>query len=657
MSNMLAEIKRIIKEDISIRVNQYDVMYEAITNAVHANAKIITVYLDSMDNPIPELKIQKKLDSIMIVDDGDGFTKDNYLSFCKYRTEHKKSLGCKGVGRFVYLKVYQNAQFQGSLKQDQSQLEFLFDQDFETDNIQRKAAKVPNNRTEIILSSLTPEYYNPQRGLDRRINLNIEEIRTRVLLNLIPTLYFNKKAGKEVMITFINQTNGESISIRSTDIPQFKEKDFQIHDKFGLAHDFKLTYTINEAKGLLHSFYCANNRTVSEFSEKDLSLSLPVGHSGFFLLEGEYLNDNTNNDRNDFNIFPVKTDPFSPLSWEIINTALKKEVADIIKLAVPEAESMNASKLREIQEERPYLASFIDEDDIDMAGFLDKKQIIEKAKRSFDQSKEKVLTNAGKKDYTNQELEEAVQLAQNELVSYIHDRVQVLQRLKTMVNKKEQVESVIHNLLMSKYTQEDYCNTSKNNLWLLDDRFTTYSFAASDKRIKDVLNHLGENSEDIDIANDKPDLAIFFNRNPNESKGLKSVLVEIKPFDYANKSDRKKFAGITQLIDYVKAFKQAEQIEEIYGFLVTDVDQKLAERLEGDNYIPLFSLEDPIYHRFYDKLNISIYVVSAKTLITDAEARNKVFLDIIRKQSKLNKLLEKVKEEPAANIPTDSTAY
>jgi hypothetical protein len=118
-------------------------------------------------------------------------------------------------------------------------------------------------------------------------------------------------------------------------------------------------------------------------------------------------------------------------------------------------------------------------------------------------------------------------------------------------------------------------------------------------------------------------------------------MVEIKPFYFANKSHRKKHQGIRQLIEYVKAFKAKENIEEVYGYLITDIDSKFAETLIEDDFTPLFSLEAPIYHRYYDKIGISIYVVSAKTLIYDAEARNKVFLDIIRKQTKLNRLIQK----------------
>lgn len=276
-----------------------------------------------------------------------------------------------------------------------------------------------------------------------------------------------------------------------------------------------------------------------------------------------------------------------------------------------------------------------------MAGFLDERAIIEKAKKRFDFAKEKVLINAGKDEYSDEELNEAIKLTQNELVSYINDRVLVLERLKTLVDKSERVESVIHNLFMEKYTKDDYLSVGKNNLWLLDDRFTTYSYAASDKRIIDVLTDIKESIEDIDILKDKPDLSLFFSHNPQSPERLKSVLIEIKPFDFSSKSDRKKFNGVQQLIDYVNAFKSREKIEEVYGYLITDIDEKLSERLIGDGYTPLFSLQAPIYHRHYDKMGISIYVVSAKTLIYDAEARNKVFLDIIRKQTKLNRLINK----------------
>ena len=99
------------------------------------------------------------------------------------------------------------------------------------------------------------------------------------------------------------------------------------------------------------------------------------------------------------------------------------------------------------------------------------------------------------------------------------------------------------------------------------------------------------------------------------------------------------------MIDYIRAFQTRESIEEIWAFLVTDVDEKLAERLKLNNFTPLFSIETPIYHQYYDELGASITVVGARSLILDAEARNKIFIEIINKQSRLSRLLSKPKEE------------
>ena len=109
MSQMLAEISRIVNEDISNRVNQYDVLFESITNSIHANATSIKCYLNCNNmvaNDGEESIGTIKVDTIKIVDNGDGLTDENYKSFSKYRTKFKKDLGCKGVGRFVFLKVY-----------------------------------------------------------------------------------------------------------------------------------------------------------------------------------------------------------------------------------------------------------------------------------------------------------------------------------------------------------------------------------------------------------------------------------------------------------------------------------------------------------------------------------------------------------------------
>jgi hypothetical protein len=643
MSQMLADIKRIVNEDVSNRITQDDVIYEAITNSIHANAKHIICTLDSMDNLLKmdeDELTPRKVDSISIWDNGDGLNDANYDSFCKYRTEYKLNLGCKGVGRFIFLKTFKHINYVSELLKEQQERSFGFEMEFDTDNIKKVQKEVKSNSTTITLKDPTFQYLYPERGIDRRINLDIYEIREKVLVHLIPTLFFYKKKKKRnIKIDFIDQKNNLKISISHSDIPEFTTTTFKVIGKDSQEFKFILFYTIQQESGPLNAYYCGNNRTVCEFSDKDFKISLPIGYSGYLLLESAYLDMHVNNDRNEFDIYPVKTDFVSPLSWEQINSQLKIAIGKVVNETVIDAEVINKERLKNIQEERPYLVEYIDEADLEMAGFIDKKNVIDKAKKKFDVAKEVFLANKGKECYTEKELDEAIQITQNELVSYIYDRVQVLERLKTMINDKEKVEAIIHNLFMKKYTEDNYYSIGKNNLWLFDDRFTTYSYAASDKRIKDVLAQVGEEIGTDEPGTDKPDLSLFFSHNPIQPERLKSVLIEIKPFDYSDKPDRKKFQGIQQLVDYIKAFKNKERIEEIWAFLLTDVDTKLAERLRGDDYTPLFSTDTPTYHRFYKDLGISIYVISAKTLILDAEARNKIFLDIIRKKNRLNQML------------------
>jgi len=538
----------------------------------------------------------------------------------------------------VFLKVFSKVSYVSYLSEGQEKKSFDFHFDFESENVNCDDCEVSENKTVLSLSGVRKRYFDMDNGIDRRPEMDLAVIKKKVLLHLIPTLFFYKRKGSNVQIDFIDTGTDEVVSITSKDVPEFKETPFTMPIGNDIEKTFTLYHEISHGAGSLHAYYCANRRTVCEFSEKDFKVSLPQGFSGYLLLESDYLNEHVDNQRNDFTIFPIKKDWGSPLSWKDINSCLKGFISTIITQNIPHAGDMNRAKLKDIQEERPYLVNYIEEEDLDIAGFIDKKQIIHKAKKRFDSAKEKLIAHAGKEEYTNQDLQDAIEIAQNELVSYIQDRVLIIERLKTMLGDKEQSEAVIHNLFMERHTDDNYFCVGKNNLWLLDDRFTNYSYAASDKRIKSILEAVNVEAE-TEIDGDKPDLALFFSQDPLNKKGLKSVLIELKSFDYNSKSDRKKFAGVQQLIDYIKAFQNKEEIEEIWAFLVTDVDERFAERLKDNGYNPLFSTDREIYHHYYDKLHASIHIIGAQTLVFDAEARNKVFIDIINKQSKLSEYI------------------
>ena len=147
MSQMFAEIERIVNEDVSSRVTQYDVIYEAIINAIQANATEIICSLNSFDNLLKDITTgaeigMRKIDTIKVIDNGDGFNDKNYSSFCKYRSNYKKELGGKGVGRFIFLKVYKNALYKSSSVAEQKTKLFTFDSEFDTEGLSVVPGKV-----------------------------------------------------------------------------------------------------------------------------------------------------------------------------------------------------------------------------------------------------------------------------------------------------------------------------------------------------------------------------------------------------------------------------------------------------------------------------------------------------------------------------------
>jgi hypothetical protein len=641
MSQMLTNIRRVVEEDVSNRTTQMNVLYEAITNAIHAKANKIVCRLTSDQDVIETNEggiVPRKVTVIEVEDNGDGFNNANYESFGRHKTDYKVELGCKGVGRFVFLKVFENVKYTSLLAGIKKKREFSFGFDFESDNLNEEDAEVSENKTLLRLTGVTASHFNKDRHTDRRLDLNLSEIKERVLAHLIPTLFLYKQKKVSICIDFCDTGTGGTASITDGDIPNFKTEDFSVQDAGNKAHPFVLYYKISEEAGSLNAFHCANKRTVCEFSDKDLKISLPNKFTGYFLLESDYFNNHVNNERNELEIFPVKSDAFCTLSWEMINRDLKKVISSLVKISIPDAVEMNRAKLADIQEERPYLADYIEPEDLEIAGFVDKRHIIKKAKKRFDDAKEKLLSHAGKSEYTDKDLEEAIQITQNELVVYVKDRVLVIERLKKMMVDKEQSEKIIHNLFMERFTDDNYFSSGKNNLWLLDDRFTSYSYAASEKSIEEIIQKV-KLEEGAYVDKDRPDLALFFSHDPVDKKALKSVLIELKSFKDGGKSDREKFAGLQQLLDYIKAFKAKDDIKEIWAFLVTDVDDKFAERLKTDTFTPLFSTDKAIYYRYYEKINAFIYVFGVQTLISDAEARNKTFIEIINKHSRLNKLL------------------
>jgi hypothetical protein len=77
---------------------------EAISNSIEAGATNILVDFEANEYVLPNMP--KKITGISVKDDGEGFTLKNREAFTKLWTDNKITIGCKGVGRLTWLRVF-----------------------------------------------------------------------------------------------------------------------------------------------------------------------------------------------------------------------------------------------------------------------------------------------------------------------------------------------------------------------------------------------------------------------------------------------------------------------------------------------------------------------------------------------------------------------
>jgi hypothetical protein len=66
----------------------------------------------STDRSLPEIT------SLSVIDNGIGFTKDNYESFLRVGTRQKAQIGGKGIGRLTWLKAFEVVHIDSLYHQD-----------------------------------------------------------------------------------------------------------------------------------------------------------------------------------------------------------------------------------------------------------------------------------------------------------------------------------------------------------------------------------------------------------------------------------------------------------------------------------------------------------------------------------------------------------
>ena len=176
---------------------------------------------------------------------------------------------------------------------------------------------------------------------------------------------------------------------------------------------------------------------------------------------------------------------------------------------------------------------------------------------------------------------------------------------------------------------EDY-EAYANNLWLFDDKYMTYIYAASDIEIEKYKQALQEIADDYN-SKYRPDLTVFFSNKGNHKKD--AIIVEFKSCGASIDEKSKSFWEINRNAQAIREDFNND-IERMWCYTITKFDSKFKKNIESQDFQPLFTngKNKELYYQYFTNINAHCYYISLEALLSDAKARNTVFLDLIRQK-------------------------
>lgn len=583
-----ADIASIVSDLKDISFEQ--VIFEAVTNSLHAKATHVDINFYSNSLEVTE---QKYIDKLVIIDNGEGFNSDNTESFQKYRSTHKRNLGSKGIGRFFYLKIFENVHIESLNKK----INFVLDKDIDVSELENSEY----DKTSVFFERPKIQFTVDYSKLEQQIRDHF--------------IAFFRLLNNEKVTIKISQNDVEQVKIVSDEIPEFKSKKFKIR-----LHEFTIDYvfndeTINEYDG----FYCADRRVVikNSFLDNNKKLKAFKDLNILYLLSSDYFDTNVNDARDDFNIMPARTKQGSltqDTSWKDIQDELSNQIKLIAQENDINIDAISQKNLSDARKEAPFLIHYLSENELVYA----KDTLISQAKRVLEDDKEFLRdeANKSKEDYPIK----LGKVTQTELAEYIFDRQKLIDKLKQL-NDDNVLEKEIHNLFMKKYTRDEKQNYKSNNLWLFDDRFMTYDKVFSEAQLKDIFPELINNI-------DRPDILSIVSNTFDKDEITDIVLIELKrPSEHITPAEAQR--ELRSYADYINHAREENKIRIwAYAFLKFDEFTERDLRLDEYNKIPTHS-KYPIYYKYSQTTNIIINFLDYSSMAYDADTRNKTFMKIL----------------------------
>ncbi|HEV3412759.1 MAG TPA: hypothetical protein VG101_09785 [Puia sp.] len=675
LNNMHLPVKNIVSEIDLKPADALLPLFETVVNSIHSlkltkaikpEEKKIQVQLFREGYP-PGLQLSdvKMISSIKVYDNGEGFNDSNLESFKTAYSRKNKDLGCKGIGRFTVLAAFKSMRIQSNFRQNNAYgyREIEFDLDNEVGIVKDEPSQDKKNQTVVELTSCYNDIVRQHSALDARqiAEQLMNHCLVYYLCNDLPLIEIYDKEKKEVC------TVNELFNNLSKD----REKDFMVG-----GHSFKcyITKSPRTSNRKYHYiYYCANSRVVGygkSIAKVNSIFAYSIIENGEpryldVYVVSDFLNKKVYAARNGFAIPQEKeTNLFSEVSGELcfdeIELAIAKQLEEEYDEFVKVTQDRNIRELKQyIETKAPRYKRFLGRPDILKSippnlsedkkeellykiSFTEKKTIDAKIQRFIDIKN----INEDTIEEVKQELKDKTAYDADCLSDYMLRRRAILDIFRKFLDADQnglyKLEEDIHNLIFPLGVTMDAIDYESHNLWLLDERFSTYSFIASDTPITQFSQKNSRREPDITMT-DKPTMfdnpISFGNISSGEISSM--VIFEFKrPGEVAHQKKKNDFRwSFAELIEkYFDDFLYADNKKNYkgrqvivhketpkFGYVVVDViPPRLKEYNLGKGYkqTPFGTL-----YKIEPEMNLHIEVITFQQLIDAVEKRHAPFFE------------------------------
>ena len=639
------------KEYKNSREKFFLLLREIISNAVHAVLIRQSKEVDFIPKVDLDITFDDTLCKIELTDNGEGFNEKNRKYFeeldQKNPEKEKHNFHPLGQGRLAIIYFADSAVYETVYKDENGKYnKRTIPYPNETEGVfsfEEFKEEEASNNTYTKLTILI----NKQQTLGRaktffRNYSNSQSFKQWFIETFFPFIITNK-----LLIINISR-NGDNVIIKKDSIEsETKQEPFDLR----LLDDNQYSFTLwlvknDEQMRGDNPIVCFARNLIANLSNGKLSYQIDNNEGYHLYLTSDFFDEyvDTKGEKIDISCDEI--------------TSIQKKINEILddrfKVVIENNQKVSKRNLKNFQKKYPSLEAFVAESNIvGDKNIVNEKEIIQSAIDEKSRIEKKFWNQIDRNSIDEEEQfsdsEECHKLLNSSLHIYVKHREIILKRLHALIQKfdedganKPELESTVRELFINRGTTlSDSSNINHlHNLWILDDKFTTFS-----NNFKAESTKSGQSLSDVYIWADDPE------------KTKQILIFELKSTTKAHNAGSKEEGMIAQVKRYAQDFYKNPtktlnwdvntDVVQYTGIILarkSDIDKELTSNNVSGGYHQIPFLEDSYY---YDdefskdnspkkKMPIRIELYSFEDIYNLASDRNGVFFKLLKREFEFN---------------------